>query len=484
MLWLAIHLPQLALQALPLAESPQPLAVIDLLQGRRLLLAVNRPAQQAGLKPEMNLALALGICPALSWHLRQPETEVRVLQQTALWAMAFTPTVSIEAEQGLLLEIAGCLNYFGGLPSLLQQVEHGLLQLGFDACLAVAPTAAAAMLLAQSGHNGCWMTQAELLPVLDVLSVAHLPAAGTLQSWLQGLGVRTLGACRRLPRKGLARRIGPAFLLLLDQLYGEAPDPRAVVAPPLCFSQSLTLPYPVTQAEALLFAGRRLCEAAAGFLAGHGAGARLLRWSLMARDGAPQLLDVGLLAPSRSAEQFIALLREHLQHTSLQAPIEVLQLEICEHEPLAGEDLSLWQQGGASAKGAAALPQLLSRLQARLGESAVQRLNCADEHRPELAWRGTPVRSAGAGEGARAVRQLRPAWLLATPQLLSLVDGVPWYQGPLLLSASPERIESGWWDDLPVRRDYFLARSRADGSCYWVFQEHGSGLWYLHGVFA
>ena len=48
----------------------------------------------------------------------------------------------------------------------------------------------------------------------------------------------------------------------------------------------------------------------------------------------------------------------------------------------------------------------------------------------------------------------------------------------------PERIESGWWDGAPMRRDYHQARAR-DGSRLWVFREHAApGGWFVHGLYA
>jgi protein ImuB len=52
------------------------------------------------------------------------------------------------------------------------------------------------------------------------------------------------------------------------------------------------------------------------------------------------------------------------------------------------------------------------------------------------------------------------------------------------LERDRERIESGWWDDDNVRRDYFIARS-PQGARLWIYRELGSGRrWFLHGVFA
>ena len=85
----------------------------------------------------------------------------------------------------------------------------------------------------------------------------------------------------------------------------------------------------------------------------------------------------------------------------------------------------------------------------------------------------------------------RPLWLLDTPEPLVERDGRPCWQGPLTLLAGPERIESGWWDEQPVQRDYFVAEDDAH-RLLWIYRERlpasrptrgtRSG-WFLHGRF-
>jgi protein ImuB len=75
-------------------------------------------------------------------------------------------------------------------------------------------------------------------------------------------------------------------------------------------------------------------------------------------------------------------------------------------------------------------------------------------------------------------------WLLPAPQPLEEIDAAPHRDGPLKLLAGPERIESGWWDDDDVARDYFVAET-ADRALVWVYRERRSpGGWFLHGLFA
>ncbi|MFA5939942.1 MAG: hypothetical protein WC809_11360, partial [Sinimarinibacterium sp.] len=67
----------------------------------------------------------------------------------------------------------------------------------------------------------------------------------------------------------------------------------------------------------------------------------------------------------------------------------------------------------------------------------------------------------------------RPLWLLPYPQPLPIAPtGVD----------EPERIESGWWDGADARRDYHTIEWQHARA--WVFRDHASNRWYLHGWWA
>ena len=46
----------------------------------------------------------------------------------------------------------------------------------------------------------------------------------------------------------------------------------------------------------------------------------------------------------------------------------------------------------------------------------------------------------------------------------------------------PERIETGWWREQGVRRDYYLVETTA-GKRFWLFRTMGDEVWFLHGMF-
>jgi protein ImuB len=122
--------------------------------------------------------------------------------------------------------------------------------------------------------------------------------------------------------------------------------------------------------------------------------------------------------------------------------------------------------------------QLLERLQERFGAEAVYGLRSVAEHRPEKAW---VKRLDGDGRRPRAtarlpVRQARPLWLLPAPVPIEA------RRDSLELCSGPERIESGWWDEHDVGRDYYTAKN-GQGQKLWVFRDHRTRGWFLHGLF-
>ena len=54
---------------------------------------------------------------------------------------------------------------------------------------------------------------------------------------------------------------------------------------------------------------------------------------------------------------------------------------------------------------------------------------------------------------------------------------------PQDLIAWAERIETGWWDDDGISRDYYTAQ-KPDGRRLWIFRNRTrESAWYLHGYF-
>lgn len=474
MLWLCIGLPELALQVFARgAPSEVPLAV-STRSTRPDVLACNRAARALGVERAMSLAAALSLAPDLSILCEDPEAEAAALAGIALWASQFTPTASLAVPFGVLLEIEGSLAYFGGLEPLVRRIGEGVEELGYVARLASAPTPTAALWLARA-RAGVHVTEnSALAGAIEKLPVALLDMSADTRETLQALGIATIGELIALPADGVAQRFGQQLFDQVRRALGELPDPRIPFAPPARFERALELPSPVWEAEALLFAAKRLVAELAGWLLGRGLGATRIELRLTHEDVAPTTVDIGLAA-SRDAERIVRLLRERLYRVELPDRVEALALIAAEAIPLASADTELFPGADAIRQAHTALTE---RLSARLGEAAVRTIAPAADHRPERAWHAVGLTSDGKPDVAAEDNRLRPLWLLPQPRPLG---GHP-DSLALTLLAGPERIESGWWDGDDVRRDYFVGEDRG-ARRLWLFRDT-DGQWFLHGLFA
>jgi protein ImuB len=472
MLWIALHLPQLPLEAFQRGlPSPEPCAVAE----RQRLLACDAKAAARGLRPGLSVTAALALVPGLRLREREAAAETEALLGIAAWAMQCTPHVALDFPDLVLLEVSGSLKLFGGLAQIAARLRQGLAAMGYSARLAAAPTARAASWFARSGKS-CLITDTAMLEAeLSALPLSVLQCAD--EEALSSIGANSVGDLLTLPRDGLARRFGQELLAALDQALGRLPDPRCFCVLPEKFSATIELPAEATQAAALLFAAQRLLAQLEGFLAARAAGTRRLLLTLSHRAAPVTRLELGLVSTCREAAHFALLARERLQQTALPGPVRALTLEVRTIEPLAHANQNLFfdelQQEGN-------WPRLIERLRSRLGTAAVHGLALCADHRPERAC-------TEAEPGARQLAfdfNLRPFWLLERPQALEEMGSVPCHHGPLKLLAGPERIESGWWDGADAARDYFIARS-ADAALLWVYRERSpAGAWYLHGIFS
>lgn len=534
MLWLALYLPRLSLEAfcatLPAADAARPVVLL----AEHRVHSVNRAAAECGVRPGMKRATALALAADLLPAAACPARDAAALQAVAHAALAFTPSVTLHDAQTVLLEVQASLRLFGGLEALHRRLLAAVAPLGHGVQLAAAPTALGAALLAQwypplrrdtvrkavpgpgkgSGRaavpergggsapglppasgagpqavdaaalvTGPHATQTTALQaLLDGAPLALLARGREEGPALQGMGLHTLADLRQLPRSGLARRFGAALLDELDRALGHRPDPRRWLTLPARFDSRLELFARADTSEQVL----------------HGAGvllARLLAWA-QARQGrvgsfslrmrherrrqtaVPATeLGVALAEPSLDAAHLQGLLRERLAQVVLAAP--TLELQLCCNHLVAGAAPSgeLFPTRSSEAEG---LARLLERLRARLGDAQVQRLEAVADHRPEFASRAVPAQDVVARGAATRSRTVavpaialplhRPAWLLPEALPLAEREGLPWLEGRPLQLLSGPERIESGWWDGAPVTRDYFIAQAADGALVWVYR--------------
>jgi protein ImuB len=167
-------------------------------------------------------------------------------------------------------------------------------------------------------------------------------------------------------------------------------------------------------------------------------------------------------------------LPEPVRSCELRSGLPVLRVLSCD---------PLWQPGEYGGSAGPESPQLVERLRARLGHEAVYGLQMLPGHRPEKAWsmREPGPRSPKLVAPWGAFR--RPLWLLPAPQQLEELEGAPLRRGSLRFFGDVERIETGWWDEGEIGRDYYTVFD-IYGVQLWIFRERAEPhRWFLHGMF-
>lgn len=478
-LWLCLYFPALPLESIPGAGSDSPCAILTGQKSRPVILLANDLAEHAGVWPGMPVNAALALSPELRLHWSNPQRQQQALLELAASAMRFTPWVSLDACGALLLEIAASTALFGGLEAL-RAAAIGQVR-GHRVRSAIAPTARAALWLARSGRAGA-VTDTRTLPaVLGGLSTSDLGWPRPVQQTLRRMGVRRFDQCVRLPRAGLACRIGTAFLLEMDEALGRRAEVRPACRQDSRFRLDLELPSETRESGAMLQALRVLLDRLCALLLRRQAGTQVLWVHLHHCSRPATLLRIGLVHPAADSAHFEGLVATRLSATRVEAAVNAITLEadIVALAPVAEQDLL-----GPRMHQARRLAGLVERLSMRLGAAAIRGVWPNDDHRPEHAWRviadpgGDRPPPRVAAQGAH-----RPLWLVEQPLLLEQRRGQPFFHGSLHLERGPERIETGWWDGHDVRRDYYVGRS-PQGQRAWVFRDCRSGRWYLHGLFA
>ncbi|MEO0574983.1 MAG: DNA polymerase Y family protein [Pseudomonadota bacterium] len=511
--WLCVYFPALPLQVHKVqCDIDAPCVVVDD-DAARTIVAVNRAAHGRSVFTGHKLKHALAMCAQLTIIERDAEAERQQLLGIAESMIAFSPAVSPEPPDMVLLEVRASLKLFEGIESLCAQLLHQLRSAGHHVRYSVAPSASAAQWLVRAGvfadaqdvvaHGARASHFQQQLGALGIGVTGWAPNTITA---LREMGVERIADCRRLPRAGLARRFGPGLLQSLAQAFGELPELRTPLQPTAHFSDVLLLDAEISVAQQLAQACEVLLGKLEHFLRQQQGAVRVLRFIFHGWREQAGTLTVSLSQPGFRLVHWQRLLQAHLDRCQLTQPVVSVSLQADISETLSVRTLALDLEADKPSHliDNTALHDLLDRLRARLGDDAVNALRHMPNHRPEQAsqsaqpdsdavhsdlppdWllRDVPANADTVSRSHSLLLQ-RPLWLLPAAKALPLHDATPQYHGALSLLHGPERIDSGWWEARYSTRDYFIAENPS-GTRLWVYRERdaeGVPAWWLHGVF-
>lgn len=485
-IWLAVHLPDWPLHAALSALTTeararleaQPVVIVD--DDRRgTIVTCNAEAISLGIRPGHSLNACIALCADTHFLPRHHVRERLLLDEIALLAQRYTSSVSLQPPNELLLEVRGSLRLFGGITALMDRVRNDLLERGLHTQLVVSATAQSAMWLARAARESVAVPPRDLLTHLSRLPITALSWPTEIELRLRRFGVLSVGDLLRLPRGGLARRIGYERLGELDRAMGRQPEVRRDFVAPEQYEDRVPLEFEIETTGLLSVVIERRLERLQKFLSRRNLAIERLQIDLKHREHAITVIPLGLAQATADMMHAAQLLREQLTRVQLPAPVTSLSIRVAKLHSANGTTGDLLLSRGQTLDTGAAQARLLERLQSRLGRDAIRSLQARADHRPEFAQSMPEATIESVTPRTLPLQAPRPLWLLAKPRALRPNATVA--AGRHLVG--PEKIDAGWWDDEPVSRSYFRARSSV-GALGWIFRDHSQpGTWHLHGLF-
>ena len=441
--------------------------------------------------------------------------DVAGLRQLSLTCEQFTPQFGIEGSElpeSLLLDVTGCTHLFGGDQGTAVGLATSFRERGFQSRVGITPTLGAAWAASRflaKPESPAVVTSPQLPDALRPLPVESLRLTPSIIATLHELGLRSVGQLRALSRDSLPSRFGPLLLKRLDQAFGDEPELLVPEKPRESLVARWVGEFPITDRESLHSVARELLDQLLNRLKPRREGVRQLRCELRDSSGRLHEFRIGFVAPTDQAKHVFEMLCLQWERAALPDEIAIVHFEATETEPLhvVQRDLFGHELDNDSQR---EVVTLLDRLSNRLGSHAVVRARLLPEAQPELAVAFEPwvknqnniSRDALASGSDRdkldasAFRLIkatvRPTHLFSPPQPIEVSiagpEGAPlsfWWnrrEHRVIRNWGPERIETGWWRESAVCRDYFRVEVQT-GHHFWIFRSLDDRGWFIHGTF-
>jgi len=470
-----------------------PFALTATVHSRKIIKAVNTVAHKKGVYVNMVVADCRAIVPDLKIFDYDSEQANKLLSALAEWCMRYTPFVSINLPDGLMLDASGCTHLWKGDANYLQDLNNKLSHFGYTIRIAMAQTMGAAWALSRFGKNGSILNRETQREVLATLPPAALRLEMTTLERLQKLGLTTIGSFINMPRTALRRRFGKNILIQIDRALGYEMEMMTPIRPVAPYREQLPCIEPICTNIGIEIALKTLLPELCQRLNLESKGLRKCELQCYRVDGNIQKINISTSRASRNAIHLFKLFENRIVQIEPGLGIELFILEASVVEELQNSQDTIW---AVSNKNEIEIAELLDRLIGKTGLAAVHRYLPAEHYWPERSVKNS-LSLAEKPASAWRTDQPRPLHLLEKPEAIGVTVPIPDYP-PLLFkykgvlhtvkkADGPERIEHEWWLSTELYRDYYCVEDER-GARYWLFRSgnynNGDAKWFLHGFFA
>lgn len=436
------------------------------------------------------------------------------------WAFAYTPLVSIEPPDIVLLDIYGVTHLWGGEQPYALSILKALQKEGIYSAIAIASTVAlakGAVLYPEFIKRSSITNKERSITILKEASIIilnekeerellkHFPIeALQLEELaverLHKVGIKMVEELLKVPSTNLQRRFGKGVLEKIREALGEAPQPFTPLSPTPKMEVEVATLQPITRAEGIEVALEKLLKELTELLKQKGVGVRRALLNCYRVDGAKESISIGTATPTLNEKHLLELFKLKIGEIEPALGIELFKLEATLFEKLPSpKERELWE---AQQQNRRELVELFESIEGRLKKGAIKRYLPYHSYIPERSFKEEPALYQG-GDFQWGNNKLRPLHLLPTPLPIEVslyLPGSPPLQFKeggkvvqLVSGDGPEIIEEEWWRGKSGKREYYRVESR-EGIRYWIFREVDQkidqsqraekGQWYIHGYFA
>jgi len=453
----------------------------------------------------------------------------RVVAASRPWSLS--PRVE-DAELDLVFaDVDGMHRLYDGERDLGQAAEVTANAMDLPIRVGVAANKLAARIAARQPGSPTVVPAGGEVAFLAALPLRHLRLERRLAETLGRWGVTTLGDLARLPADRVASRLGPAGAAAHQSARGIDPQPLVPHQPSPTLTEGMELEWPVVTVDPLLAAIRQLLERIRCRLEAHDLACALLELELCLEPEGSDRRTIRLPAPTRDVDALVALIRLELDAHPPGAAVAAFGCFVHPDRPRRGQ-LTLF---GAPEIHPEKLAATMARIAGRIGPDRVGAPQTVDGHLPErygvAPFDPPPApklrREPKNGRGLLAIRVFRPPvpleviteevndsensqFSILNSQLpsqtqsdtecdvtqnlklktenLRLVSvtsetgATPRIQRLIRIAAGPWSLEDGWWNERPVKRDYWDVEL-SGGRLYRIYRDHESGEWFADGMY-
>jgi len=475
-----------------LKDVPFVLAFPD--HGRMRITEMSAVARTKGISAGMVVADAKVILPNVQVFDDKLGLADKLLNKLCLSCIKYTPITTVDAPNGLILDVSGCAHLWGGEEAYLRDILNKLKGLDYHVRAAMADTIGTAWGVCRYGKLKAIIKSGEQAEALMTLPPPALRIEPDVVERLNKLGLYQISSFMNMQRSALRRRFGEQLLLRLDQALGnkeEFIEPAIPIEP---YSERLPCLEPIQTATGIEIALQRLLKTFCERLQKEGKGLRVASLKCYRIDGKIEQVSISTNHPSKNVEHLFKLFELKICTIEPALGIELFILEASKVEDISPLQKTLWTSN--SNLESKELSEFLDRIGSKFGNNIIHRYLPDEHHLPERS-----IKLVGSLKEKPAIPwrddKPRPIQLLHEPQAIEVTAPIPdyppmnfRYKGKLhkiKKADGPERVESEWWLKEELHRDYYTVEDE-EGKRYWLFRLGHYGnknpSWFIHGFFA